>query len=114
MLFEEILAATTAETADADLRVRTLIALATVMSYAGDAEAAMALLEEARAIGAVTKLLVAVMMAQRSPAAWCVLTSAREAAVIIGAMRSRMNSPRQRSRSSGACAARGRSANARY
>jgi len=52
MLLEEILAATTAETADADLRVRTLVALATVVTYAGDAAAALALLEEARGIGA--------------------------------------------------------------
>jgi tetratricopeptide (TPR) repeat protein len=52
MLFEEILAATSAENSDPDLRVRTLVALATVVSYSGEAEAALALLEEARGIGA--------------------------------------------------------------
>ena len=52
MLFEELLAATTVEDTDADLRVRILIALATVEAHAGDANKAIGLLEEARAIGA--------------------------------------------------------------
>ena len=51
MLFEELLAATAATT-DPDLRVRILVGLATVNVYAGEAGAAIGLLEEARAIGA--------------------------------------------------------------
>ena len=52
MLFEELLAAATVEETDPDLRVRILIALATVEAYAGEANKAIGLLEEARAIGA--------------------------------------------------------------
>ena len=52
MLFEELLAAATVEDTDPDLRVRILIALATVEAYAGEANKAIGLLEEARAIGA--------------------------------------------------------------
>ena len=52
MLFEELLAATSAETSDPDLRVRILIALATVESGAGESATAIGLLEEARSIGA--------------------------------------------------------------
>jgi transcriptional regulator with XRE-family HTH domain len=52
MLFEEVLASTTAEDADPDLRVRALIALATVEAGAGEPKVAIGLLEEARAIGA--------------------------------------------------------------
>jgi transcriptional regulator with XRE-family HTH domain len=52
MLFEELLAATSVETSDPDLRVRILIALATVEAAAGESSTAIALLEEARAIGA--------------------------------------------------------------
>jgi transcriptional regulator with XRE-family HTH domain len=52
MLFEQLLAETDSEPADADLRVRTLIALATVLTHAGEAVPAIALLEEARRIGA--------------------------------------------------------------
>jgi transcriptional regulator with XRE-family HTH domain len=52
MLFEELLAATSVETTDPDLRVRILIALATVEVAAGESTAAIGLLEEARAIGA--------------------------------------------------------------
>lgn len=52
MLFEELLAATTGDGGDPDLRVRILVALATVESYAGDTSVAIGLLEEARAIGA--------------------------------------------------------------
>jgi len=51
MLFEQVLAETGAEE-DPDLRARTLIALATVVTYAGESAAAIALLEEARRIGA--------------------------------------------------------------
>jgi ATP/maltotriose-dependent transcriptional regulator MalT len=51
MLFEELLAATSAEDADPDLRVRSLIALAAVEVYAGESNKAIGLLEEARAIG---------------------------------------------------------------
>ena len=52
MLFEELLAASTVEDTDPDLRVRILIALATVEAYAGEPNKAIGLLEEARAIGA--------------------------------------------------------------
>ncbi|HEX2755406.1 MAG TPA: tetratricopeptide repeat protein [Candidatus Limnocylindrales bacterium] len=52
MLFEELLAATAVEDGDPDLRVRILVALATVEVYAGESSAAIGLLEEARAIGA--------------------------------------------------------------
>ena len=52
MLFEELLAATSAEDADPDLRVRSLIALAAVEGYSGEPNKAIGLLEEARAIGA--------------------------------------------------------------
>jgi transcriptional regulator with XRE-family HTH domain len=51
MLFEELLAATGVDH-DPDLRVRILIALATVRANAGESTAAIGLLEEARAIGA--------------------------------------------------------------
>jgi tetratricopeptide (TPR) repeat protein len=51
MLFEELLAGTTAD-ADPDLRVRILTAIAAVEVAAGDSAKAIALLEEARAIGA--------------------------------------------------------------
>jgi len=51
MLFEELLAATSAEDADPDLRVRVLISLAAVEVYAGQPNKAIGLLEEARAIG---------------------------------------------------------------
>src|SRR5947207_4034799 len=51
MLFEELLAATSAEGADPDLRVRILISLAAVEVYAGQPNTAIGLLEEARAIG---------------------------------------------------------------
>lgn len=50
MLYEELLR-TTGSDADPELRVRILIALATVVSYAGEPLTAIALLEEARAIG---------------------------------------------------------------
>ncbi len=52
MLFEELLAATSVETTDPDLRVRILIALAMVEVHAGESTKAIGLLEEARAIGA--------------------------------------------------------------
>ena len=52
MLFEELLAATAGDAADPDLRVRILVALATVEVYAGESNTAIGLLEEARAIGA--------------------------------------------------------------
>ena len=52
MLFEELLATTSVEATDPDLRVRILIALATVEAAAGEANAAIGLLEEARSIGA--------------------------------------------------------------
>jgi transcriptional regulator with XRE-family HTH domain len=52
MLLEQLLAETRAEEADADLRVRILIALATVESNAGQPTKAIGLLEEARGIGA--------------------------------------------------------------
>jgi tetratricopeptide (TPR) repeat protein len=52
MLLEELLAAATVEDADPDLRVRILVALATVEIAAGESSVAVGLLEEARAIGA--------------------------------------------------------------
>jgi tetratricopeptide (TPR) repeat protein len=52
MLLEELLAGSTVEETDPDLRVRILIALATVESAAGESTIAIGLLEEARAIGA--------------------------------------------------------------
>jgi transcriptional regulator with XRE-family HTH domain len=52
MLFEELLAATSVPETDPDLRVRILIALATVQTNAGESTVAIGLLEEARAIGA--------------------------------------------------------------
>jgi len=52
MLFEELLASTTAGTADPDLRVRILIALATVVAITEETTVAIGLLEEARSIGA--------------------------------------------------------------
>jgi len=51
-LLEQLLAEMRVEETDPDLRVRTLIALATVQSFTGEAQAAISLLEEARAIGA--------------------------------------------------------------
>lgn len=51
-LLEQLLTEMRVEDADPDLRVRTLIALATVQSFAGEPQAAISLLEEARAIGA--------------------------------------------------------------
>jgi hypothetical protein len=69
---------------------------------------------ELRAIGAVTKLFVAVMMAHSSPASRWRRTSARAAGRIIGRMRLSMNSACQRAKSSGECAASGRSAKPRY
>jgi tetratricopeptide (TPR) repeat protein len=51
-LFEELLAAIKVEDSEPDLRVRILVALATVESAAGDPRRAISLLEEARAIGA--------------------------------------------------------------
>ena len=52
MLFEQVLAETRVEDTDPDLRVRILIALATVESYAGEVRTSISLLEEARSIGA--------------------------------------------------------------
>jgi transcriptional regulator with XRE-family HTH domain len=54
MLFEELLASATVDDIDVDpdLRVRTMIALATVEAAAGESNKAIGLLEEARAIGA--------------------------------------------------------------
>ena len=52
MLFEGLLQATTVDAADPDLRVRILVALATVEIGAGESNVAVGLLEEARAIGA--------------------------------------------------------------
>lgn len=52
MLFEELLAATGPATSDPNLRVRILIALATVIAMTDEATAAIGLLEEARRIGA--------------------------------------------------------------
>ena len=51
MLFEQLLAGTSVADVDPDLRVRTLIALATVEVYAGETTVALGLLQEARAIG---------------------------------------------------------------
>jgi transcriptional regulator with XRE-family HTH domain len=52
MLFEELLATADHDTTDPDLRVRILVSLAAVLSYAGEPLPAIALLEEARRIGA--------------------------------------------------------------
>ena len=52
MLFEELLAAAGTDAPEPDLRVRTLIALATVLTHSGEPTPAIALLEEARRIGA--------------------------------------------------------------
>jgi transcriptional regulator with XRE-family HTH domain len=52
ILFEQVLAETRVEDADPDLRVRILVALAAVETFAGQVQSAIALLEEARAIGA--------------------------------------------------------------
>jgi transcriptional regulator with XRE-family HTH domain len=51
-LLEQLLAEMRVEDTDPDLRVRTLVALATVQSFSGAPQAAISLLEEARAIGA--------------------------------------------------------------
>ncbi len=51
MLFEELLASATEDAVDPDLRVRIMIALATVEVAAGEPRKAIGLLEEARAIG---------------------------------------------------------------
>jgi transcriptional regulator with XRE-family HTH domain len=51
MLFGDLLATTSPEDADPDLRVRSLISLAAVEVYAGQPNKAIGLLEEARAIG---------------------------------------------------------------
>ncbi len=51
MLFEELLA-TAGSSADPELRVRVLISLAAVLTYAGEPVPAIGLLEEARGIGA--------------------------------------------------------------
>jgi ATP/maltotriose-dependent transcriptional regulator MalT len=52
MLFESLLETTAVGETDPDLRVRILVALATVEIAAGEANVAIGLLEEARAIGA--------------------------------------------------------------
>jgi transcriptional regulator with XRE-family HTH domain len=52
ILFEQVLAETRVEDTDPDLRVRILVALAAVETFSGQAQTAIALLEEARAIGA--------------------------------------------------------------
>jgi transcriptional regulator with XRE-family HTH domain len=52
ILFEHVLAETRVDDTDPDLRVRILIALAAVEVFAGEPRTAIALLEEARAIGA--------------------------------------------------------------
>ena len=52
MLLEQLLAESTVDDTDPDLRVRILVALAAVESSAGEPAKAMSLLEEARAIGA--------------------------------------------------------------
>jgi transcriptional regulator with XRE-family HTH domain len=50
-LFEELLTAQAGVDTDPDLRVRTLVALATVATHGGDPTTAIGLLEEARALG---------------------------------------------------------------
>jgi len=50
-LYEELLASQAGVDTDPDLRVRTLIALAAVVTHAGDPTAAIGLLEEAKALG---------------------------------------------------------------
>jgi transcriptional regulator with XRE-family HTH domain len=52
MILEQLLAEMSADEASPDLRVRTLVALATVESNAGESRKAISLLEEARSIGA--------------------------------------------------------------
>jgi transcriptional regulator with XRE-family HTH domain len=52
MLFQQVLSDVRVDDTDPDLRVRILVALATVESYTGEAQTAISLLEEARAIGA--------------------------------------------------------------
>lgn len=52
ILLEELLGHTMTEGGDPDLRLRTLIALASVATHGGDSAAAIGLLEEARRIGA--------------------------------------------------------------
>jgi transcriptional regulator with XRE-family HTH domain len=52
MLFEELLGSAAGDEVDPDLRVRIMIALATVEVAAGESKKAIGLLEEARAIGA--------------------------------------------------------------
>jgi transcriptional regulator with XRE-family HTH domain len=50
-LYEELLAVQAGVDTDPDLRVRTLIALATVVTHGGDPKTAIGLLEEAKALG---------------------------------------------------------------
>ena len=50
-LYEDLLASQAGVDSDTDLRVRTLIALATVATHGGDPKAAIGLLEEAKALG---------------------------------------------------------------
>ena len=50
-LFEDLLAAQAGVDTDPDLRVRTLIALAAVVTHAGEPKTAISLLEEAKALG---------------------------------------------------------------
>ncbi|HEX5824926.1 MAG TPA: helix-turn-helix domain-containing protein [Candidatus Limnocylindrales bacterium] len=50
-LFEELLAAPAGVEMDPDLRVRTLVALATVATHSGDSKTAIGLLQEAKALG---------------------------------------------------------------
>ena len=50
-LYEELLAVQAGVDTDPDLRVRTLIALATVVTHGGDPKSAIGLLEEAKALG---------------------------------------------------------------
>jgi transcriptional regulator with XRE-family HTH domain len=52
ILLEQVLAETRVEDTDPDLRVRILVALASVESFAGEPRTSIGLLEEARAIGA--------------------------------------------------------------
>jgi transcriptional regulator with XRE-family HTH domain len=50
-LYEELLAVQAGADTDPDLRVRTLVALATVVTHGGDPNSAIGLLEEAKALG---------------------------------------------------------------
>src|SRR5258708_997816 len=50
-LFEELLAGQAGVDTDPDLRVRTLVALAAVVTHGGDPNTAIGLLEEAKALG---------------------------------------------------------------